>query len=246
MLMLACNLGENPTHLFKSRSLKVNTVTMSDDTLGVVLPIPLTADHVFRYQAMDDILTLLVRNPHQEFTVSQLRDITEHGGKTVNNTIELLKHLDLIQTRREGKKKLIQVNRDRISASDDPLMQIPQDTFRDPIRVLLNKLQDEIDPLIGVIVFGSVARGEADRASDIDVLVVAEGETVMIRRAVQEVRQEVESQRFDGERYEFQIMGESVESAKNYGEKLQTIFTEGVMLYETDELQQIKEAVFSG
>lgn len=219
---------------------------MSDGKMGVVLPIPLAADHVFRYQAMDDILTLLVRNPHQEFTVSQLRDVTGHGGKTVSNSIELLEQLHLIHTRRDGKRKLIQVNRDRITGSDDPVVHIPQDTFRDPIRTLLNSLHDEIEHLVGVTVFGSVASGEADRASDIDILVIAEGETVMIRRAAQAVRQEVESQRFEGERYEFQVMAESVESVKNYGEKLQSIFSEGIVLYETDELDEVKEAVFSG
>ena len=219
---------------------------MSDDNYGVVLPIPLSADHVFRYQAMDDILTLLVRNPHQEFTVTQLRDITGHGGKTATNAITLLEQLDLIQTRREGKKKLIQVNRARIQGSDDPIMQIPQDEFRTPIRALLTELQAVFDQLVGVIVFGSVARGEADRASDIDVLVIADGETVDVRRTAHEVRQAIESQRFDGERYTFQVMAESVDSAKNYGEKLQTIFSEGIVLFETNELEQVREAVFDG
>lgn len=219
---------------------------MSDHNVGVVLPIPLGADHVFRYQAMDDILTLLVRNPHQEFTVTQLRDITGHGGKTATNAITLLEQLDLIQIRREGKKKLIQVNRARIQESDDPVMQIPQDEFRDPIRTLLDELQAAFDQLVGVIIFGSVARDEADRASDIDVLVIADGETVTVRRTAQNVRQEIESQRFEGERYTFQVMAESVDSAKNYGEKLQTIFSEGIVLFETNELEEVREAVFDG
>jgi predicted nucleotidyltransferase len=125
-------------------------------------------------------------------------------------------------------------------------MQIPQDEFRTPIRALLTELQAVFDQLVGVIVFGSVARGEADRASDIDVLVIADGETVDVRRTAHEVRQAIESQRFDGERYTFQVMAESVDSAKNYGEKLQTIFSEGIVLFETNELEQVREAVFDG
>lgn len=221
-------------------------VTVSDENDGVVIPVPLPDVQIFRYEAMDDILTLVVRNPHHAFTVSQLREITGHGGKTVDNAITLLSDLDLIHTRREGKRKLIQVNRERLQASDDRVMQIPQDEFRSPVQALLTELQEEIEQLVGVVLFGSVARGEADRASDIDVLVIAEGDTVQIRRAVHDVRQRVEDQRFDGDRYEFEVMAESVESATNYGEKLYSLLAEGIVLYHTAQLDKLKEVVFSG
>lgn len=49
---------------------------MSDDTPGVFIPIPLPEAHVFRYQAADDVLELLYRDPHEEFDVRQFRDVT--------------------------------------------------------------------------------------------------------------------------------------------------------------------------
>jgi predicted nucleotidyltransferase len=220
---------------------------MSDERAGVSIPIPLPEDHVFRYEAMDDILTLLYRNPHQEFTVSQLREVTGHGGKTVNNSIQLLDELDLIRTRREGKKKLVSINRERINKPDDPILKIPQEEFRTPVREFVENVKTEQeDNLVGILVFGSVGRGEADRASDIDIQVIVEEDLVQSRRVIQDVRQEIEDRRFNDERYKLQVLVESVESAENYGEKLHEIFSEAVTVYSTNRLEELREVILNG
>ena len=66
------------------------------------------------------------------------------------------------------------------------------------------------------------------------------------RRDLQEVRQDIENRKFNGERYEIQLLVESVESTENYGEKLQEIFSEGITLYSTERLDEVREEVFSG
>jgi len=166
---------------------------VSDENAGVSIPIPLPEDQVFRYGAMDDILTLLYRNPHQEFTVSQLREVTGHGGKTVNNSIQILADLNLV----------------------------------------------------GVLVFGSVGRGDADRVSDIDIQPIVKEDLVKSRRIIQDVRQEIEDRKFDGERYELQVLVESVETAENYGEKLHEIFSEAVAVYSTEKPEELQKSILS-
>jgi predicted nucleotidyltransferase len=96
------------------------------------------------------------------------------------------------------------------------------------------------------LLFGSVARGEADRASDIDLQVIIDGKLTKARRDIGEIRQEVEKQKFDGDRYELQVLVESVKSAESYGEKLREIFNEGIRLRETEKLEEVQEAVFDG
>jgi hypothetical protein len=76
--------------------------------------------------------------------------------------------------------------------------------------------------------------------------VIVEDDLVKSRRVVQEVRQEIENRRSDGERYELQVMVESVESAENYGEKLHEIFSEAVTVYTTEELEELREAILNG
>ena len=93
---------------------------------------------------------------------------------------------------------------------------------------------------------GSVARGNADRASDIDIQIIVADDLTAARRDLQDARQSIEEKKFDGERYELQVLVESIKGAKSYGEKLQEIFSEGIVLYSTDELDNVREAVFDG
>lgn len=220
---------------------------MSDEEGGVFLSLPLPNQQVFRYQAADDILELLYRNPHREFTVTQLRETTGHGGKSVDNAIKILESLELIQQRREGRQSLIQINQARIRKPDDPLLEIPQQGFRKPVREFLEEARErQGENLVAVILFGSVARGEADRASDIDIQVIVEEDLLESRRDLQDVRQGIEEKKFGGNRYEVQLLVESVESAESYGEKLQEIFSEGIKLYSTEKFEDVREEVFSG
>lgn len=217
------------------------------DCSGVYIDVPLPEERIFRNQAMDDVVELLYRNPHEEFGIRQLRSVTGHGAQTVDTAITLLTELDLIQTRRDGNRKLISINRDRIRKPDDPILEIQQEEFRAPVKEFLDRIREDQDGnLVGVILFGSVARGEADRTSDVDVQVIVKDDLTKSRRELHDVRQEIESQTFDGERYELQLLVESVATAESYGKKLREIFSEGITLYSTDELHDVKEVVFDG
>jgi len=44
---------------------------------------------------MEDMLELLVRNPFREFTVRQLREVTDNGSKTTTRAVDLLLHSTL-------------------------------------------------------------------------------------------------------------------------------------------------------
>jgi predicted nucleotidyltransferase len=217
---------------------------VDQDGPGFLLPIPLGEDKVFRNQATDDILELLYRNPHEEFGVRQLREITGHGAQTVDTALTLLEQLDLIQTRREGNKKLTSINRDRVQKPDDSLLEIQQEEFRNPVKAFSDRVEEvQGGNLVGILLFGSVARGEADRASDIDIQVIVEDDLLQSRREIQDIRQEMEESKFGGERYEFQVLVESVETAEQYGDKLQEIFSEAVTIYSTDQLEELRQVI---
>lgn len=216
----------------------------SEGGATVRISFPLPDERLFRNQAIEDILLLLLRNPGQEFTVTQLRTVTGHGGDTVTTALRVLEAADLIHTERDGKKRLISANRDRLQNPADPIAQIPQNAFRQPVQAFLEELADSpVDP-IGLILFGSVARGDADRTSDIDLMVIIDTDVTTARRELTDVREAVEQQRFDGGRYEFQLMVEATDSIENYGRKLHEIFSEGIVLQDSDQLQDLKQVVF--
>ncbi|WP_336365383.1 MarR family transcriptional regulator [Halalkalicoccus salilacus] len=83
-----------------------------EDGATIQISFPLPDERLFRNQATEDILLLLLRNPGQEFTVTQLRTITGHGGDTVTTALKVLEAADLIHTERERNKRLISANRD--------------------------------------------------------------------------------------------------------------------------------------
>lgn len=223
----------------------MNSNTGENESEAMIrISFPLPDERLFRNQATEDILMLLLRNPGQEFTVTQLRTVTDNGGDTITTALTVLEAADLIETRREGNKRLISANRDRIRNPADPITRIPQTAFRQPIQAFLETVEESpVDP-IGIILFGSVARGDADRTSDIDLMVIVEADVTTARRELTEARQTVEQQRFNRDRYEFQLLVEASESIENYGRKLYEIFSEGIVLQDSKQLQDLKWVVF--
>jgi predicted nucleotidyltransferase len=71
----------------------------------------------------------------------------------------------------------VRINRNRLHRPDDPIHSIPQISFRTPVRVARHYIEDELDDVLGIVLFGSVARGEADRQSDIDLWILVDGDS---------------------------------------------------------------------
>ncbi|WP_135823328.1 nucleotidyltransferase domain-containing protein [Halorussus ruber] len=216
--------------------------------MRVEIRLPLPDDQIFRYEAMDDILEIAAQNPTDEFTNSELQELTGFGGPSVSKALSLLETLGLVVRRDSGRKTLYRIEETRLREADDPLLEIPQAEFRKPLRAFVERVTDEVASVAGVVCFGSVARGEADRVSDIDVfvLVEADDELVRARRAVSDVKRDLEAEPIDGQRYEFEVFVESDESARNRDEDLQPILKEGIVLYETETFDRTKRDVFGG
>ena len=66
------------------------------------MPSPFGEEQVFRYGMMEDVLKLLVRNPFREFTVRQLREITDNGSKTTTRAVDLLQQWHACASTRVG------------------------------------------------------------------------------------------------------------------------------------------------
>ena len=216
--------------------------------MRVEIRLPLPDDQIFRYEAMDDILEIAAQNPTDEFTNSELQELTGFGGPSVSKALSLLEELGLIVRRDSGRKTLYRVEETRLREADDPFLEIPQAEFRKPLRTFVEYVANNAPSVAGVVCFGSVARGEADRVSDIDVFVLVEDddELVTARRAISDVKRDLEADPFDGQRYEFEVFVESVESARNRGDDLRPIFKEGIALHETEVLNRVRGDVFGG
>lgn len=211
------------------------------DQSTVGLPIPAPEPDLFRYKATSAILRFLLDNPYEQFTIRELARVTDNAAQSVKRAVDVLEANELIVAESAGNRRLIGINRTRVSSPDDPVLRIPQPDFQPPVRTALDRLRDDLARIEGVLVFGSVARGQADRQSDIDLWVLA-GDRSQQHRA-NELAKELGQERFDGERYEFQILVETPESARSHGDRLRDVFADAITLVESETLRSLKQEV---
>jgi predicted nucleotidyltransferase len=203
---------------------------------------------VFRIGAADEILRLLVDAHEAEFTIPELVEATDVTRSTVWRAVDLLDTIGAIRVRETPQRNYVSIDPGRLQKGD-PILAIEQSEFHAPVRAFLNRVEaaladaDGVDDLLGLVVFGSVARGEADRQSDIDVFVLVEGDRTTARRVVTDVVAEMRTRRFDGDRFDFEQYVESRESARRAGSKLEPILTEGITVSGSDQLDAVRKAV---
>jgi len=209
-----------------------------------------TETDVFRLSAADEILDLLADAHETEFSIPELVDATGAARSTVWRAVDLLDEIGVVRVRETPQRNYISIDPERLQ-KDDPILAIEQPEFHDPIRAFVERVRDafdesdDIDDLVGIVVFGSVARGEADRRSDIDLFVVVEGDRTSARRRTTDVVSDLSEERFDGDRFAFEPYAESVDSARRAGAKLREIFEEGITVVGSERLQSIRKAAFS-
>jgi len=214
------------------------------ESISIELQYPFPDERVFRYQAMQDVLDVLIDQPYAAYSVSELATLTEANTGTISKAVGLLSELGIVETEQDGRTHQVQINRERLT-KPDPILSIPQSEFHLPARVFLERIQDEIDGLVGVVLFGSVAQGEADRASDIDLLVIVDEDKAATRRTVQSVVSDLEDRRFEGNRYTFQSLVESTDSVRRIGDQLRPQFEDGITLVSSDQLSELRTEVYA-
>ena len=242
----------------------------SEQSVGttVELPIPVRAKGLFRYKPTAGVLRVLTENPYTEFSIRELARATGEGADGVSKAVSELKDAGLLTTRRVGRRKLVGIDRERLHKPDDPVVSIPQSEFHEPVRALREGLLERLGDVLGMVVFGSVARGEADRRSDIDVFVVVEGERSWAQARAHEVARELEDERFGptgrggesesrrhasrrsqahdrGQRYEFGVLVESVESVERLGPDLHQILREGIAIERSETFDDLRREVLA-
>ncbi|WP_440770164.1 nucleotidyltransferase domain-containing protein [Natronorubrum sp. DTA28] len=219
---------------------------MPRDRTSITLDIPVDDGRLFRSGVIDDTLSFLSRNPDDEFSVTELANAVEHSRPSVTKAVDILSSNDLVVTEREGGKRLVRINRERLYVPDNPYFEIPQSEFHAPVQTAVETLVDELDDVISIVLYGSVARGEADRRSDIDLWVLVEDGRMETQRKSNRIRQRLEDESFEGGRYEYEIDIEALQAVPNYLTDLREILNGGITLYETEKFETVRSIINQG
>ncbi|UWG49160.1 Minimal nucleotidyltransferase (plasmid) [Halanaeroarchaeum sp. HSR-CO] len=223
---------------------------MNDKTesgISISVSIPAKNTELYGSRVTDDILLFLSRNRFEEFTQREVaRHLDEASETTVRRVIATLAENELVTVEDAGNKKLVQINRQRLSVSDDPFLQIPQEEFQWPVKVATHEIEERLDGVSGVVLYGSVARGEADRRSDIDLWVLVDEERAEQQRMASYIEDDLEDREFDGERYDFHIAVESIESLPAFTEDISRIVRSGIPTSKTENFETLRNLFVHG
>lgn len=148
-----------------------------DDVTGVAgasigFSLPVRNPELFKHGATPHILNFLSDNPDIDVSIRQLSQVVPMSERATREAVNALEANDLIQTYNQGNARRVHINRARLDKPEDSIRSIPQTEFQTPVRVACRYIDDELDDVRGIILFGSVARGTADRQSDIDLWVL--------------------------------------------------------------------------
>ena len=217
----------------------------SEPGIEISLQIPARDADLFKNKSTNDLLLFLSRYRFEEFTIRELATHTEHPKTTVNRAIDILERNDLVVSEPSGSRRSVRINRERLSVPDDPTMQIPQTEFHAPVRAAVQQIEATVDDLLAIVLYGSVARGQADRRSDIDLWVLVQENRSEYQREINEIELDLEEMDWRGDRYSYHIDVEEVHSIPTYTNDIRDIIMSGIPLYKTEEFRTIKNLLFN-
>lgn len=156
---------------------------------SIELALPVRESEMFRHGASPHVLNFLSDNPDITVSLRQLSTVTPLSERATREAVDALEANGLVETVHRGNARRVRINRERLSRADDPIRSIPQTQFQLPVRVARHYIEDELEDVRGIILFGSVARGDADRQSDIDLWVLVGDDHIQQRHDANKLTQ---------------------------------------------------------
>lgn len=223
-----------------------NVRSDEDRGISIRVPIPASDSKLYGAGAIDDVLLFLSRHRYERFTAGEMAEWIDHSEMSIRRAVDTLANNDLVEYVPEGNRKPARINRSRLAVPDDPILRVPQEEYHEPIKAAVERLTSELDEVMGIVLYGSVARGEADRRSDIDLWVAVNTDRAAAQRTANRVKDELEDRRFEGERYAFHVAVESVDSIPAFTDDVREVVLAGIHVYRTEDFRKLRNLLAHG
>ena len=89
---------------------------------------------LFKPKATSDVLLFLINHRFSDFSLRELATQTEHSHQSVRRAVNVLSTNDLVVQSHESNQRLVQINRERLSIPDNPILRIPQIEYHQPVK----------------------------------------------------------------------------------------------------------------
>lgn len=171
-----------------------NDVESDREGASLALSVPIRDGSLFKHSASAPVLNFLADNPEFDLSVRQLSRVTEVSDRATGDAVDVLAANGLVEVSHEGNARRVRINRSVLDDPRDPIRRIPQVEFQTPVWVATNYLFEEFgESIAGIVLFGSVVRGEADQQSDIDLWILVESDLLERRNSAHRLARTLES-----------------------------------------------------
>ena len=117
------------------------------------------------------ILRALCRHRGKEFTVRELADFLDVSHMGVRKALEDLYRMNAVRVRVIGRSHAIALNAESYAAGlADKMFKMEEETLSELVKLLGKRLWDPA--IVSALLFGSIARGEEEALSDIDLFIL--------------------------------------------------------------------------
>ena len=158
-------------------------------------------------------------------------------GKTRSYTKYKLKDFIYFAASIDGKVQKKVVEPDQYSKVLFKILSIPQNRFHKPLEKFWQEVQDDLEKIDGLMVYGSVARGDARKDSDIDLLIISDSE---------KLESEYGAKVIGGKMFMAKVFSkeEFRQNLKKGSDFALSALKEGILLYDTERfLQGLKNSL---
>lgn len=214
--------------------------------MSISFSIPAQDPDLFKHKATNDVLLFLTNHRFSEFSLREIANHIDHSQQSVRRAVTVLSANGLVVESPTSNRRLVQINRRRLTVPNDPILRIPQPAFHEPVQTAVEELRDRISGIVGIILYGSVARGDADRRSDIDLWVLTRSGRAESQREANAIARNLEEDEFDGSRFAYDIDVEAVHAVPTYTEDIRNIIVSGIPMYKTSDFDTVENLLLEG
>jgi predicted nucleotidyltransferase/biotin operon repressor len=147
---------------------------------------PETFSEVVMRPKIIEIVRFLLEHPDEDFSQSELAEQVDAAYTTINKIIHQLEDFGAVTMTERGTATYVQLNRDSPYVEIlEQLAEMDADLLQEAAQRYAEELLDQVEDVTAVVLFGSVASGWPTKDSDIDVLILVDGDTGLIEQRAQ-------------------------------------------------------------
>jgi len=140
-------------------------------------------ESLIRSKTARKVLTIFITNPDEKFYTRQLERLIKEPVSAVRRELQKLEKSGLLSSKKDANIKYYRVNKDYPIFDEIKKIILKTEGLGDKLRELIEK----VPGVKLAFIYGSVAKGEEKAASDIDLMIIGDMDSVKLHSKISEI-----------------------------------------------------------